>query len=126
MYALYLFAVMLLCGQVWFRAVPSMHQALLRNIADTLAASSTQSGMVSVQTFCTSSNASNLPLSQSECFMLAQLLTRRRPNNTAAAGGGSGASGGGASGEGGPNNAFVDIALLQRIKTGDFLHAALV
>ena len=99
--------------QVWFRAVPNMHPSLLRNVAAALNAEKGSRGMVSVEVFVRSSEASGVPLSQSECFMLAQLLTRthRRP---------------GQCGQPAAGAAYVDVALLQRIKTGDFLHAALV
>lgn len=106
--------------QVWFRAVPGMHQTLLKEVAAALNGDPHAAGMVSSAAFCRACDASGLPLSHAECFMLGQLLTRRRPHAPGAAGGNVHSSA-----EGGPTNAFVDVALLQRIKTGDFLHAAL-
>jgi hypothetical protein len=110
--------------QVWFRAVPTMHQTLLKEVAAALNSDPHAAGMVSSAAFCRACDASGLPLSHAECFMLGQLLTRRRPSlaHGAAAGAGGNIY---SSAEGGPTNAFVDVALLQRIKTGDFLHAAL-
>jgi hypothetical protein len=92
-------------------------------------------GLVSVEVFCACAADSAVPLSEAEAFMLAHLLTRRRP----AGGGGDGGIGASINNnqvqprrqqqqqaEGGDNTvAFVDVALLGRIKAGDFLHAAL-
>jgi hypothetical protein len=113
----------LFASQVWFRAVPNMHPSLVKNVAAFLNADKVSNGMVSVPVFVRASEASGVPLSQSECYMLAQLLTRRRQ----APGAGSAAAAAGAAGtEGEQANSYVDVALLQRIKAGDFLHAALV
>lgn len=90
-----------------------MHPSLLKNVAAFLNADKVSNGMVSTPVFIQACEASHLPLSQSECYMLAQLLTRRRQLPPTSRG------------QPGPTEVFVDVALLQRIKTGDFLHAAL-
>jgi hypothetical protein len=89
-----------------------MHPSLVKNVAAFLNADRISNGMVSSSVFIRASEASHVPLSHAECYMLAQLLTRRRqvpPGQP----------------EQSRETAFVDVALLQRIKAGDFLHAAL-
>lgn len=66
--------------QVWFRAVPGMHQSLLKEVAAQLNQQPHSGGMVNSAAFCQACDASGLPLSHAECFMLGQLLTRRKPN----------------------------------------------
>jgi hypothetical protein len=90
-----------------------MHPSLVKNVAAFLNADRISNGMVSSSVFIRASEASHVPLSHAECYMLAQLLTRRRQVPP------------GQPEQSGEATAFVDVALLQRIKAGDFLHAAL-
>ena len=57
-----------------------MHQSLLKEVAAQLNQQPHNGGMVNNAAFCQACDASGLPLSHAECFMLGQLLTRRKPN----------------------------------------------
>ena len=106
--------------QVWFRAVPNMHPSMLKNVAAFLNADHVSHGMVTTPVFIRASEASSLPLSQESAYMLTKLLTRRRPPVSGRH------TGAGGEADSMATMPYVDVALLQRIKTGDFLHAALV
>ncbi len=57
-----------------------MHQTLLKEVAAQLNQQPHSGGMVNSTAFCHACDASGLPLSHAECFMLGQLLTRRKRN----------------------------------------------
>lgn len=106
--------------QTWFRVVPKMKPSVVKNVAAFLNADRISNGMVTTAVFVRACDASHVPLSQAECYMLAQLLTRRQqvPHNQQQQqqlG----------EGEAVEAPAFVDVAPLERIRAGDFLHAAL-
>lgn len=117
--------------EVWFRAVPTMHQSLLDAIHALVPA---KDSLVSTEVFCQACQASNMPLSFSECFMLAQLLTRKA--KTGLLGGmanamkgitGSGEKSGHSSVSSSYNREgwHVDISLLLKVKKGEYLNAVM-
>jgi len=105
--------------QVWFRAVPSMHSSLLDNLKQF---DISHEDGYSTDIFLSAGLQSKIPLSQSELYMLAQLLIRKRTTGARISSGGNNA----AMGDQDKSVAYVDVSLLKRVEVGDFLHAALV
>lgn len=84
--------------------------------------------ILSVENFSKCCNASKLPLSRSECYMLAQLLSRKPSLDIKANAWSKQPANPGDDYDSIEisMNAIVDLKLLQRIKAGEYLHAALV
>ena len=106
--------------QVWFRAVPSMHPSLLENLKQF---DISHEDGYSTDVFLSAGLQSKIPLSQSELYMLAQLLIRKRTTGARISSGGSNTN---ARDDQDKSIAYVDVSLLKRVEVGDFLHAALV
>jgi len=95
--------------QTWFRAVPTIYQSLVAAVnahPDPRAVQKEGEIHTSVEVFCDAVQASNLPLTTAESFMLSQLLTRK-------------------SGGGRDAGSHVEVQLLLKIKKGEFLNANL-
>jgi hypothetical protein len=98
-----------------------MHPSLLDNLKQFDI--SHEDGYYSTDVFLSAGLQSKIPLSQSELYMLAQLLIRKRTTGARISSGGSNTN---ARDDQDKSIAYVDVSLLKRVEVGDFLHAALV
>jgi hypothetical protein len=117
--------------QVWFRAVPGMLDSLVASASTSTSAYPSvavlaSGALATVDGFLASCAASLLPLSQSEAYMLAQLLSRRRLRGVNSSGHtGHTHTGLHTVAEAVLSGLYVDATQLRKIKQGEFLHAAL-